>query len=103
MDGFEVEPATLRAAGTAIEPIGAEVTAEARATAGLVQSAATGNPGFFVSEALGHAYAQIERAVRGAAADLRQYGANLGTTADRYTKVDQDAAASFRDIEGVMG
>lgn len=102
MGGFEVIPEALDAAGAAMEPIGAELPVDAQTTAGPVHSAAAANPGFFISEAIGYAYTQIERAVQGAATDIRQYGKNLGTVADRYARVDQDAAASLKDIEGAM-
>lgn len=103
MDGFEVDPEALRVAGATISPIGAELTAAAQATAGPVQSAQATNPGFFVSEALGYAYAQIDRAVRTAATDIRQYGENLSTVADRYSEVDGTEAGAFRDITGSLG
>ena len=96
MDGFEVEPATLRSAASQIEATGGQVIGTASGVPATAQGAVAANPGYALSAALADFTQQLSSSIAAAGQAVTRHGTNLGTAADAYERGDEANAALFQ-------
>jgi hypothetical protein len=96
VDGFEVEPAALRAAATQIEATGAELTGTAAGVSGSAQPAVLANPGYALAGALADFAQQLSTSVRTGGEAVTEHAKNLAANADAYDRGEEGNAALFK-------